>query len=132
MSTNTAPLPEIHGFASKGFEAVRDAFVENFTQRNELGEPCCIYRHGEKVVDLWRVCRCAPIISIRFRVAIKTRNIPSNYPHAKHNEDPNFLSPSHCALLDAHPIPRYPHGSPNPTRSAIMTTNTPYSHEVHA
>jgi len=37
MSTNAAPPPKIHGFASKGFEAVRDAFVENFTHRNELG-----------------------------------------------------------------------------------------------
>ena len=53
MSTNAAPLPEIHGFASKGFEAVRDAFIQNFTRRNELGGACCIYRHGEKVVDLW-------------------------------------------------------------------------------
>jgi CubicO group peptidase (beta-lactamase class C family) len=43
----------IHGFASPGFEPVRDAFIENFTRRNELGGACCIYRHGEKVVDLW-------------------------------------------------------------------------------
>jgi len=36
-----------------GFEAVREAFVENFTRRNELGAACCIYYRGEKVVDLW-------------------------------------------------------------------------------
>jgi len=43
----------IHGFVNKDFEAVREAFVENFTQRNELGAACCIYFKGEKVVDLW-------------------------------------------------------------------------------
>jgi CubicO group peptidase (beta-lactamase class C family) len=36
-----------------GFEAVQEAFVENFTRRNELGAACCIYYRGEKVVDLW-------------------------------------------------------------------------------
>jgi CubicO group peptidase (beta-lactamase class C family) len=48
-----APHAEIHGCVSKGFEAVRDAFVENFSRRKELGAACCIYRGGEKVVDLW-------------------------------------------------------------------------------
>lgn len=43
----------IQGYVSKGFEAVRDAFRENFSRRNELGAACCVYRHGEKVVDLW-------------------------------------------------------------------------------
>jgi CubicO group peptidase (beta-lactamase class C family) len=43
----------IHGHVSKGFEAVREAFLENFSRRNELGAACCVYRHGEKVVDLW-------------------------------------------------------------------------------
>ena len=43
----------IHGFAKSRFEAVRDAFVENFKHRNELGAACCIYHRGEKVVDLW-------------------------------------------------------------------------------
>src|SRR5262249_5904125 len=33
--------------------AVRDAFAENFTERRELGGACCVYRNGEKVVDLW-------------------------------------------------------------------------------
>jgi CubicO group peptidase (beta-lactamase class C family) len=44
---------EIHGSVSKGFESVRDAFEENFSSRNELGAACCVYREGEKVVDLW-------------------------------------------------------------------------------
>jgi len=43
----------IHGSAGPGFEAVREAFSENFRRRHELGAACCIYRHGEKVVDLW-------------------------------------------------------------------------------
>jgi CubicO group peptidase (beta-lactamase class C family) len=43
----------ISGFVKPRFEAVRAAFVENFTRRNELGAACCIYYQGEKVVDLW-------------------------------------------------------------------------------
>jgi CubicO group peptidase (beta-lactamase class C family) len=43
----------ISGHVKPGFEAVREAFVENFTRRNEIGAACCIYYRGEKVVDLW-------------------------------------------------------------------------------
>lgn len=43
----------VAGFARPGFEAVREAFVENFERRHELGAACCIYYRGEKVVDLW-------------------------------------------------------------------------------
>jgi CubicO group peptidase (beta-lactamase class C family) len=43
----------IDGTVSPGFEAVRDAFVENFTRRGEVGAACCVYQDGEKVVDLW-------------------------------------------------------------------------------
>jgi len=43
----------ISGHVKHGFEAVREAFAENFTRRNELGAACCIYYRGEKVVDLW-------------------------------------------------------------------------------
>ena len=43
----------IHGHVSTGFEAVRDAFAENFARRHELGGACCVYRAGEQVVDLW-------------------------------------------------------------------------------
>jgi CubicO group peptidase (beta-lactamase class C family) len=43
----------IEGYVAKGLESVRAAFAENFSQRNELGAACCVYRHGEKVVDLW-------------------------------------------------------------------------------
>jgi CubicO group peptidase (beta-lactamase class C family) len=43
----------IAGYVSAGFEAVRDAFAENFSRRHELGGACCVYYRGEKVVDLW-------------------------------------------------------------------------------
>ena len=42
----------VGGVARPGFEAVREAFVENFRRRNELGAACCVYHRGEKVVDL--------------------------------------------------------------------------------
>ncbi|MFX1255455.1 MAG: serine hydrolase domain-containing protein [Promethearchaeota archaeon] len=48
-----AKSSEIFGFVKPGFEAVREAFIENFERRNELGAACCIYHRGEKVVDLW-------------------------------------------------------------------------------
>jgi len=43
----------IEGHVSPGFEAVRDAFAENFSRRGERGGACCVYHRGEKVVDLW-------------------------------------------------------------------------------
>jgi CubicO group peptidase (beta-lactamase class C family) len=43
----------IEGQVSAGFEAVRDAFGENFARRHELGGACCVYHRGQKVVDLW-------------------------------------------------------------------------------
>jgi CubicO group peptidase (beta-lactamase class C family) len=44
---------EIHGFVRSGFEAMREAFAENFAKRREIGAACCVYHKGEKVVDLW-------------------------------------------------------------------------------
>ena len=44
---------EIHGIVNSGYEAVREAFAENFSFRRELGAACCVYYKGEKVVDLW-------------------------------------------------------------------------------
>ena len=43
----------IDGHVRPGFEALRDAFAENFSRRHELGGACCVYYRGEKVVDLW-------------------------------------------------------------------------------
>ena len=38
---------------ASGFEAVGDAFAQNFISRRELGGACCVYYKGQKVVDLW-------------------------------------------------------------------------------
>jgi CubicO group peptidase (beta-lactamase class C family) len=43
----------IDGHVSKGFEPVREAFAQNFSQRHELGGAVCVFYRGEKVVDLW-------------------------------------------------------------------------------
>jgi CubicO group peptidase (beta-lactamase class C family) len=51
--TTRGVSPAVQGHVSQGFEAVREAFVENFTRRKESGAACCIYYRGEKVVDLW-------------------------------------------------------------------------------
>ena len=52
-SIAAAKLAEVHGFVSRGYEAVRDAFAENFSRRREIGAACCVYHQSEKVVDLW-------------------------------------------------------------------------------
>ena len=51
MSTKISD--RIEGYVAPGFEAVRQAFADNFTQRGELGGACCAYVEGKKVVDLW-------------------------------------------------------------------------------
>ena len=53
MSAITLAQVTVEGHTSRGFEAVHDAFAENFTRRGELGGACCVYHRGEKVVDLW-------------------------------------------------------------------------------
>jgi CubicO group peptidase (beta-lactamase class C family) len=45
--------PPVQGGCGPGFEAVRDAFAQNFARRHELGGACCVYLDGERVVDLW-------------------------------------------------------------------------------
>jgi CubicO group peptidase (beta-lactamase class C family) len=51
MSTNQPP--RIEGTVARGFERVRETFIDNFTQRRELGGACCVYLHGRRVIDLW-------------------------------------------------------------------------------
>ena len=46
-------LHSVEGYVTRGYEGVRDAFVENFRRRGELGGACCAFYRGEKVVDLW-------------------------------------------------------------------------------
>jgi len=43
----------VEGHVSRGFEVVRERFEQNFAQRGELGGACCVYVHGEKVVDVF-------------------------------------------------------------------------------
>ena len=43
----------VSGDIAPGWERVRDAFVANFTDRNEVGAAVCVYRDGVPVVDLW-------------------------------------------------------------------------------
>jgi len=53
MSTAASISVRVEGTVSAGFEAVRDAFAENFTRRHELGGACAAWHQGRKVVDLW-------------------------------------------------------------------------------
>ena len=53
MSVATLDRVAVEGHVSPAFEAVRDAFTDNFSRRGELGGACCVYYRGEKVVDLW-------------------------------------------------------------------------------
>jgi CubicO group peptidase (beta-lactamase class C family) len=53
MSVTASDRIVVQGQVKPGFEVVREAFVENFARRRELGGACCAYHHGEKVVDLW-------------------------------------------------------------------------------
>lgn len=43
----------VSGYIKPEFEAVREAFIENFERRHEIGAACSVYHRGEKVVDLW-------------------------------------------------------------------------------
>lgn len=43
----------IDGQVAAGFEAVADAFAENFTHEGEIGAAVCIFRNDEILVDLW-------------------------------------------------------------------------------
>src|SRR5262252_1540022 len=44
---------KVLGHVNRGFEGVREAFIENFVRRRELGGACCAFQGGQKVVDLW-------------------------------------------------------------------------------
>jgi hypothetical protein len=55
-STLTPVVPDLFGVqgqVKRGYEGVREAFVENFVRLGELGGACYAYVHGEEVVDLW-------------------------------------------------------------------------------
>jgi CubicO group peptidase (beta-lactamase class C family) len=45
--------PEIHGSCSRRFLDLRDAFAENFREREELGAAICVTIDARPVVDIW-------------------------------------------------------------------------------
>jgi CubicO group peptidase (beta-lactamase class C family) len=42
----------VDGYVAPGFEPVRDAFLENFARRGDVGAAVCVYHYGKPVVDL--------------------------------------------------------------------------------
>jgi CubicO group peptidase (beta-lactamase class C family) len=51
MSDRMASM--IDGYCDPEFAKVGDTFAANFRERGELGAAVAVYRHGQKVVDLW-------------------------------------------------------------------------------
>ena len=43
----------VEGSVAPGFEGVRTVFEQSFVQRREIGAALCVYKDGERVVDLW-------------------------------------------------------------------------------
>ena len=46
-------MSSAHGNCADPFSGVRDAFVANFTERDEVGASVCVVHDGQVVVDLW-------------------------------------------------------------------------------
>jgi len=49
-------MVEIQGYAAPGLEAVKAAFAANFARTGdyqEIGASLCVYRQGERLIDLW-------------------------------------------------------------------------------
>lgn len=53
MSSTISNNVPYSGYCAPGFEAVKDAFLENLSERNEVGASVAAYYKGKKVVDLW-------------------------------------------------------------------------------
>lgn len=47
------PAPTLHGHCDPRFAALREAFLANFRERDEIGAAVAVVRGGEPVVDLW-------------------------------------------------------------------------------
>lgn len=47
------PEVRIYGECDPSLSHVKGIFADNFTNRGELGAAVCVYRDGERVVDLW-------------------------------------------------------------------------------
>ncbi|MGW1673051.1 serine hydrolase domain-containing protein [Streptomyces sp. NPDC002324] len=44
---------QVEGLVSSGFEAIADAFADNFRQRGDTAASCVVYAQGAPVVDIW-------------------------------------------------------------------------------
>ncbi|MGH0035621.1 MAG: serine hydrolase domain-containing protein [Myxococcota bacterium] len=53
MSDAAEPRAQIQGTCDPRFERVREAFAENFRERDEVGASVSLFLDGECVVDLW-------------------------------------------------------------------------------
>jgi CubicO group peptidase (beta-lactamase class C family) len=51
--TTTTSRPTIHGECEARFSGVRDAFLQNFVERDEVGAAVSVMVAGRPVVDLW-------------------------------------------------------------------------------
>ncbi|NQV80143.1 MAG: EstA family serine hydrolase, partial [Alphaproteobacteria bacterium] len=49
----SAPKPKIEGTCDGRFVAVKEAFVENFAEHDEIGASVAVYFDGVPVVDMW-------------------------------------------------------------------------------
>lgn len=53
IKDSLAPDMAISGECAPGYAPLAEAFAENFRLHGEIGASLCVYRRGEKVVDLW-------------------------------------------------------------------------------
>ena len=44
---------QVEGHCHPDFSMVEEMFRENFASRGEIGAAVCVYKDGEKIVDLW-------------------------------------------------------------------------------
>ena len=50
VATMTPDKVAIEGTVAQGWGPVRDAFIENFELRGEVGAACAIYKDGESIL----------------------------------------------------------------------------------
>lgn len=99
----------VEGYVGRGFEAVRDAFADNFARRRELGGACCVYHRGEKVVDLWGGIRNKrsgepweqDTMVIVYSATIGLDQSPFEHIPGTHREPGHRVSPRSAACLRA-------------------------------
>jgi len=53
MLRKRCKIPLVSGNVEPGFEKVKSAFADNFSNLKEIGAACSVFLRGKKVVDLW-------------------------------------------------------------------------------